>query len=414
MIVMQNFGKDKEIAPALAENDLGMVTSKMEYRVGKEIILTLQNNTDEVIEIEGGCPDTILPVYKYNNGEWDHVPAISDVECEQPEPYAIQPGEGAKLSYKNWSYRLFGDYGRYRIETNVEIGGEDRTFSSNEFSIGPKTTIGMLWLEGLYRPILNTMVFLTKVLPGNSLGFAIIILTLIIRTILLVPSHRAMRAQKKMQEIQPKLEALKKKYKDNQERLAMETMALWKDNKVSPFGSCLPIFVQFPIMIALYYVVREGLHVDKTNLLYDFVANGFSIHEIHTNFLGIMELMDINMFILPLIVGGLQFFQMHLAFMRSQKKKEAKKKGKGKDLAKKAGGQKDMQNEMQMANNMMKYFMPVMIAFFTASLPAGVGLYWGVSTVYGIAQQLIINREGPEKSKSEATVRVVEPDEKKS
>lgn len=410
MIVMQNFGKGKEVDSTLTENDLGMATSKMEYALGKEILLTVQNNTDDVIGIEFDCPDSTLPVYFYDNGDWTLVPAIDpDLECEQWPLYELGAGESVNTSYKNWAYRQFSEYGRYKIETIVDIDGEERTFSSNEFTIKSRNAIGTLWLQGLYRPILNTLVYLVKVIPGHSLGFAIIILTLIIRTILLVPSHRAMRAQKKMQEIQPKLEALKKKYKDNQEKLAMETMNLWKTNKVSPFGSCLPILVQFPIMIALYYVVREGLHIDKTGLLYNFVGDGFSIHEINSNFLGILELMDLNILILPLIVGGLQFIQMHLAMARAQKKKEAKKNTKGKDIAKKVEGQKDMQNEMQMATNMMKYFMPVMIAFFTASLPAGVGLYWGVSTLYGIGQQLIVNREKPSKtSPSEATVRVID------
>ena len=408
-IVMQNFGDNKESDLILIENDLGMTTSKAEYRLGKEVILTLQNNTDEIIEVVVDCPDNILPAYRYHNGEWLLIPAESDIECEQPEPLALAPGTQTNISYKNWSYRLFSEYGRYKIDAEVEINGEEKTFSSNEFSITPRNLIGTIWLQGLYKPILNTLVYLIKIVPGHSLGLAIIILTLIIRTLLLVPSQRAMRAQKKMQEIQPKLEELKKKYKDNQEKLAMETMNLWKTNKVSPFGSCLPIFIQFPILIALYYVVREGLHIDKTNLLYDFVGANFSIYDIQTEFLGIIDLMEINMFVLPLIVGGLQFIQMHLAMARAQKKKEAKKKKKGgKNLAKKVEGQKDIQNEMQMATNMMKYFMPVMIAFFTASLPSGVGLYWGVSTTYGIAQQVIVNREGPTKDKDEPTVRVIE------
>src|SRR3989339_407748 len=98
-----------------------------------------------------------------------------------------------------------------------------------------------------------------EVMPGHSLALAIIILTLIIRTILLVPSQHAIKSQKKLQEIQPKLEEIKKKYAGNQEKIAMETMKVWQENKVNPMGSCLPLLVQFPIMIALFYAVKYGI-----------------------------------------------------------------------------------------------------------------------------------------------------------
>ncbi len=418
MLVMQNFGGNKEIDSTLTGSNLGVATTKTEYRLGKEIILTLQNNTNDVITLPDFCGERLFDVYRYENSDWISIPVGEDETCEA-EAFEIQPGTELDVSYKNWAYRAFSEYGRYHIEVSAyvyDVEGdvpEMITFSSNEFSIVPRTMLGNVWLHGIYGPILNTMVFLIKVLPGNSLGLAIIILTLIIRTILLVPSQRAMRSQRRMQELQPKLEALKKKYKNNQERLAMETMNLWKDHKVTPFGSCLPIFLQFPILIGLYYVVREGLHIDKVELLYDFVAEGFAFESMQTNFLGILELMDLNIIVLPLLVGGLQFIQMNLAMARAKKKKEAKTKGK--DIAKKAAKPGDMQNEMQMATSMMKYFMPVMIAFFTASLPAGVGLYWMTSTTYGIVQQFIVNKEDLSKKpgSKEPTVKVIEKKDSK-
>jgi YidC/Oxa1 family membrane protein insertase len=406
--VVQNLGDKGESATTLTENDLGIMTDKTDYTFGKELFLTLQNNTNETITFSVDCPDEPFDVSRYSNGEWIAVSAEDTIKCEEPSDLMIAAGEKTKISYKDWAYRLFSDYGRYKISTTATINGEAKTFSSNEFTIGARGLLGTVWLDGIYRPILNTLVYLIKVVPNNNLGLAIIALTLLIRTVLLIPSQRALRAQKKMQEIQPKLEALKTKHKDNQELLAMETMKIWKENKVNPLGSCAPLLIQFPILIALYYVVREGLHIDKQELLYDFVASDFSFDLMQTNFLGILELTEINFFILPLIVGGLQFIQMNLAMARAKKKKEAKKTT-GKALDKKVKGTKDAQNEMQMATSMMKYVMPFMIAFFTASLPAGVGLYWGTSTIYGIAQQVVVNREGPQKAnKSEPSVRVVE------
>ena len=398
----------------LTQNDLGLMTSKLEYRRGKEIKITLANNTPETLEIPMHCPDEPFDVYHYKNGEWTIIDLLTnDIACKDPELF-IQPGDTTSISYKDWAYRVFGETGRYRIDVTTKVGDELKTFASNEFTVKNRKLIGNLWLNGVYRPIQNGLVYLTKVVPGHQLSLAIIFLTLILRTLLLIPSQRALRSQHKMQEVQVEIDKLKKKYKDNQERLAMETMALWKKHKVNPFGSCMMMFIQFPILIALYYVIREGLHPDKIELLYSFVANGFNFGDINPQFLG-MNLFDINFFVLPFVVGGLQFLQMQLMFAKREKlaaenaaKKPAKKKKK-----KKEDDMPSMQDQMQMMNKMMKYVMPGMIAFFTASLPAGVGLYWGTSTLYGIFQQLVIKRDTKSnKKETEPSVRVIEKKEK--
>lgn len=412
-LLMQSLGKNKDLEPELNGNDLGLATVKTEYRLGKEVILKMHNNTDEIITLPDFCDDQLFNVYRYDNSNWIEVSLGENKTCD--EPYALDPGADLSVSYKHWAYRAFSEYGRYHIKVNAYVrpnNAESKlmTFTSNEFTVSPRTLLGNLWLHGIYRPILNTLVFLIEVIPGHSLGLAIILLTLLIRTILLVPSQRAMRSQRRMQELQPKLEALKKQYKDKQELLAMETMKLWKEHKVSPVSSCLPIFIQFPILIALYYVVMEGLHADKVQLLYKFISDNFSFTEIQTNFLGILDLTQLNIIALPLIVGALQFIQMDLAMSQAKKKQENKQKSSTKEVTEKVKKPGDIQNEMQMATSMMKYFMPVMIAFFTASLPAGVGLYWGTSTIYGILQQIVVNKESLNKkpAKNEPTVRVVE------
>jgi len=386
----------------LSQSDIGISTQKTDYRRGKEIILTIQNNTETALEIPVECNEEPLNVMNYSNGEWIQK-TFQEEKTECPNAtQTIAPGESSNLSYKNWTYRVFGETGRYR----VEMTNNDTTYTSNEFTVEPRKTIGRLWMDAIYRPILNGLIFLIKTVPGHSLGLAIIFLTLFIRTLLLIPSQRAMRSQKKMQEVQSKIEAGKKKHKDNQEKIALETVALWKEHKVNPFGSCMLMLVQFPILIGLYYVIREGLHPDKIELLYPSVIDGFSFSLMQTHFLG-MDLLLPNIIILPLIVGGLQFIQMQLAFARAEKKKSTTPSNK--PTKKKSDNAPDMQDQMKMANNMMKYFMPAMIAFFTASLPAGVGVYWGVSTTYGIVQQLVVNRQAQSDDKaSSPKVRVIE------
>lgn len=175
-----------------------------------------------------------------------------------------------------------------------------------------------------------------------------------------------------MQRVQPELDALKQKYKNDPQRLAQETMAIWKKYKVSPLGSCLPMLIQFPILIALFYVVRDSLNVMDPALFYT-PLKGFNLSEVNPIFLGLIDLTKINVIVLPIIVGGLQFIQIRLSLGRVKNNN--------------AGSAAPMMNKM------MQFVLPVMIAFFSASLPAAVGFYWGVSTIFAIGQQLVVNYE---------------------
>lgn len=406
--LLQN--KDPEKDPILSEGDLGVATKKTEYALGKEIKLTIQNNTQTPLSFTTGCPP--FPVERYENRAWVPVTPIGTMEDCTPQPLTLEANKAGVISFKDWAYRTFGTLGRYKIVV-PDPSSPDRIYSSNEFLIQERGLFGTIWIDLIYRPIQNTLVSLIKLAPSHDLGIGIILLTLLIRTILLVPSQKALKSQRKMQAVQGEIDTLKKKYKDNQEKLAIETMNLWRQHKVNPFGSCLMMLIQFPILIALYYVIQAGLSPDKIGLLYSSVANNFSLSEIQTNFFGILELTRPNFWVLPFIVGGLQFLQMHLTFKNMKKKKDGTESD-NKNIAKAAEGEFDMQSQMQMANNMMKYFMPAMIAFFTASLPAGVGLYWATSTVYGIVQQWVVNRTKISLKTSEATVRVVETKETKS
>ncbi len=384
------------IDTTLAENDIGIATVKTEYAYGKEVKLTLQNNLEETVTIENDCPAEPLDVYKYENGEWTQMTATYDLECAGVD-YILAPGEKTTLSYLSWTYGIFDELGRYQIRYEYN----DKTYYSNEFSIVEPGFMTKMWREAFYNPIYNGLIFIVSVLPNHSLALAIIIITLIIRTILLVPSQQAIKSQKKMQDIQPKLEEVKKKYAGNQEKIAMETMKIWQENKVNPLGSCLPLLIQFPILIALFYTIKTGLDPDKVALLYDFQKD-FSLAAINPGFLGIFDLTKIDIYFFPIAVGLLQFTQMRLALSRKKvkKKEEPKKKA-----VKKKEEPKNMAGEMEQANKMMQYFMPLMIAFFTASIPSGVGLYWGTSTLYGIVQQIVANRDS---GKEEPQVKVIE------
>ncbi len=387
-------GSNTTLDANLTASDLGIGTTKTEYAYGKGVQVTIQNNLTETVTIENECPAEPLDVFKYKDGEWVQTTAVyEDLDCNS-EDYTIAPGEKLSLSYLSWSYGVFDEIGRYQIRY---IYG-NTTYSSNEFTIVEPGMITKIWREAFYRPIYNVLIFLMDTLPGHSLALGIILITLLIRTILLVPSQHAIKSQRKMQNIQPKLEEIKKKYTGNQEKIAMETMKVWQENKVNPMGSCLPLLVQFPIMIALFYAVKYGLNPDQVAYLYGFQQD-FAISNINTGFLGVFDLTKIDIYVFPITIGILQFAQMKLAMARKKDKKVETKP------AKKDDNKQGMAGDMEQANKMMTYMMPAMIAFFTASVPSGVGLYWGTSTLYGIIQQLFANRDS---KASEPKVKVID------
>ncbi|MEK9159461.1 MAG: YidC/Oxa1 family membrane protein insertase [Patescibacteria group bacterium] len=397
-VVLQLFNKSPD--PVLSSGDVGLKTVENEYAIGKDIRVDVQNNQAGAIEVLSECNEMdgrklLLPpftVLKYENEGFTEVSNTANLpECTDSVVTTIQPGQKETFSLLNYSYSDFGEIGRYKLQLNLA----EVAYSTPEFEIHEPGVFTKLWRGIIYQPILNVLIGILVYMPGHKLGLSVILLTIIIRTILLVPSQKAMKAQLRMQEMQPKIEELKQKYKDDQARLAQETMLLWKTSKVNPLSSCLPILLQLPILIALYSVVNGGLSPDRSALIYDFMP-AFSLHEIDPIFLG-FDLLTRSMIVLPLIVGGLQFIQMQLMMTKQKKKKAAQKEG---------SAPKPMQNEMEMANKMMKYIMPVMIAVFTAQLPAAVGLYWGTSTFYGILQQLVVNKEGSKSKSPEDDVQI--------
>lgn len=405
-LIMSFFGIGKKDTAKQQEITDGVLieTMKDEISMGKEVLLNIENGKSEPITINQSKCVPPFEIFRYKAGLWEKVEAVkanctedtegTDDTKEKLPPIILAPGEKGKYSLLAWNYELFSELGRYKVVLNL-----DKEYSSPEFTIKKKGILKRGWEAVFHKPIYNTLIFLTNISPYRSLGLGIILLTLIIRLILLIPSQKALKSQKRMQEIQPKIQEIQNKYKGNQERIALETMALWKGAKVNPLGSCLPILLQFPVLIALYYTVREVAMGGSVYNLYAFQAD-FDFTSIDTMFLGVLDLATKNLIALPVIVGLLQFIQMKLTFsLRKPKQKVESKPTNG-------------MPDMQAMNKTMTYTMPLMIAFFTASLPAGVGLYWGVSTLFGIGQTVVVNREKPEDSSKtnsgEVTVKVIE------
>lgn len=228
----------------------------------------------------------------------------------------------------------------------------------------------------LYQPIFNSFVFLYNVLPGHDVGIVILIVTIIVRLVLYPLTSSSIKAQRSLQELQPKLEAIKKQYADDKQKQTQAIMEVYKNNKVNPFTSCLPMLIQLPILIALYMVLRDGLASNNlTNVLYPFIGNPGTVNPIS---LGFFNMAKPNV-ILAFLAGLAQFWQAK-TLSRKQPPKEA------------GHGSKD-EAMMSMMNKQMLYFMPALTVLIGFSLPAGLTLYWFFSTVLMAVQQILLNKK---------------------
>jgi YidC/Oxa1 family membrane protein insertase len=221
----------------------------------------------------------------------------------------------------------------------------------------------------LYQPIYNALVFIYNIAPWGGLGLAIIALTVLVKGIVLPLTYKSMKAQKELQEIQPKIAEIKEKYKDDKETLAKELMNVYKVHNVNPFASCLPTVVQLFVFIALYRALAAGIHTIDGSILYDFMSNPGAMSPI---FLGI----DLSKISYPIAIlsGVAQYFQAKQMVTRRPPKAV---QGSG------ASMDEDMTATM---NKMMVYVLPIMmIVLGCTTLVGGVTLYILVSTLFTYA-----------------------------
>jgi YidC/Oxa1 family membrane protein insertase len=225
-----------------------------------------------------------------------------------------------------------------------------------------------------YQPILNLLVFLYNIVPGHDIGLAIIIMTVVIKLILLPLSKQSIKSQKSLQELQPKIEEIKQKYANNKEEQGRAMMQLYKENKVNPFSSCLPLLIQLPFLWAVFMVFRAGLSGQSLDLVYSFI---YRPEFINTISLGFINLAKPNV-ILAVLAGLAQFWQ---AKMMITKRPETK-----------SGGAKD-EDMMAIMNKQMVYMMPALTVFIGLSFPGGLALYWLVTTLLTALQQLYLFKQ---------------------
>lgn len=258
-----------------------------------------------------------------------------------------------------------------------------------QFEIEHRWFFGKFFVFFFYAPIYNLMAFLLEI-TNYSLGWAIIIVTIIIRLILLYPQHKMMVSQAKMQKIQPKIKEIQDKHKGNHQMLWVELMKLYKDENVNPMGSCGLLLIQMPILIVIYNVIVWIQNTSNTYYLYSFLGD-YNMWSINANFywIDLFGIWWLNWLVLAVIVWLLQYIQVKLSlyYTHHNKKKEVVLEKK-----KDASDYSNFMPDPDVLNKFMLYWMPVMIAFVTYTFFAWVGLYWWIWTIFMIFQQLIVNK----------------------
>ena len=234
--------------------------------------------------------------------------------------------------------------------------------------------MGQLFNIILYQPLLNLLVFFYNILPGESLWLAIILVTIIIKIIIFPLNRLSLKGQRAMNELQPKLLEIRKKYPNNREKQAEETMALYKESKVNPCFSCLPLLIQFPVIIAVFQVFRAGLA--SNNLpVYSLIANPGTMNTIAFGFLNLAK----PNVVFAVLAGFLQYLQAKMLPTTAPATDEIKKNEGAKD-----------ENMMTAMNKQMKFMMPFLTVFMGLTLPSGLMIYWITSLCLAIIEQKMI------------------------
>lgn len=224
-----------------------------------------------------------------------------------------------------------------------------------------------------YNPIYNALVALMAFVPGGDVGVAVILLTIIIRLILLPFSLSAARTQRAMKLIEPKIKELKEKHKGDKEKEALETLELYREAKVNPFASILTVFVQIPVLLALFWVFRyEPFVTLDAARLYALTPLP---HAVSLEFLGFISVAGKSM-TLAILAGLTQFLQAHMALSGTMKPSSE-------------GAQGDFQKIIGMQ---LKYVFPFLIGAISYTTSGAIALYFIATNLAGSLQEWYVRR----------------------
>ncbi len=344
---------------------------KKSYSIPASPILVITNNTQNTVKINS-CEDINI------NFSWEKL-ILDKKFCQD---ISINPKEIKKIQYnkyytnflKTWTYNFIIKFDEKEYVTQTEIKN--------------KWIISKLFVWIFYAPLYNLTIFFIEIY-NNSLWWAIISITILIRLLLLYPQHKMMLSQKKMSSIQPKIKELQEKYKWNSQMLWVEMMNLYKKEKVNPFWSCWLLLIQMPILLVIYNIFINIKDNSSLYYIYSFVKK-YDLDNIWSNFFWIDLLWTwwITWIVLWISIWLLQFLQVKLSLANNPVPQKTTILEKKKD----SSSYSNFMPDPNIMNKFMLYWLPAMVWVFTYSLIAWVWVYWWITTIFSIFQQLIVNK----------------------
>lgn len=267
----------------------------------------------------------------------------------------------------------------------------------------------------LVQPLFNLLFVIYALIPGNDFGVALIIFTIAIRLLLWPLLKKQLHHQKAMRSLQPEIDRIKQRAKGDRNKVAQLTMELYKEREINPFSSIGVLFLQLPILLALFFMLRDVVNDHGTieGLSYGLTASLEAVKNIisdpqafHPSLLGIVDLskhaLDGGIIYWPaipiiLLAGVGQFIQSRQITPNSRERKTLKQ------LLKDAQDGKEVNQEEQQAAMMssMTYMFPVLTVIVGLSLPAALSLYWATSSLVAVVQQRLILEQDLEELASE-------------
>ncbi len=262
-----------------------------------------------------------------------------------------------------------------------------------------------MWTKLILQPMLNLLLWLYAYV-GNF-GLAIILFTVLIRLLLHPLMQQQTKSQEAMMRLQqdPRWREIQEKYKNDRERLAQEQMKLYRELGVNPFGSCLPLLLQLPIIFGLYQAIILALGNTPAQLL-ELVRHLYPALEaqrllpIDSRFLWMdlaqperltLPFLPVGIPVLAILVGLTTYLQSKLMAQATKPKaSQGAKTASGGRGKKKAGRQQP--DQMEAMTRMMNIYMPLFLGYITMTFPAGLGLYFLVSNVVTVFQYMLLGK----------------------
>lgn len=217
----------------------------------------------------------------------------------------------------------------------------------------------------------------------GGVGWALVAFTVIIRSILLPLTLPSIKAQKRIADLKPEIDALKQKFGDDKTGFQQAQLELYKKYNVNPLAGCLPQLLQIGVLIVLYQTLLHFFN----NPTFNGVALNFG-------FFGLDLTKTDSTYVLPILAGVTQLVLSVMIMPATEVRDVVSNTSKKKEVQKENKKEEDMAEMAATMQQQMMFIMPIMTVFFALKFPAGLALYWVVTTVYSIGQQYVISGPG--------------------